>query len=204
MTGVVDLDREILMRFDDKDIFTICFSKNKYALKLCDEMFFRNLSFRKFPTVVENKPDITWKKFYLISSFLKNDCKSSMDNIIRYFKEKDKPLRVAWNSQLNKYISDLQNEKGINNILYNIIYILYMHHVLDMESCLKIIAIGKMLNKNTPKNFLDDFLINDIDAAYTRYLKNPKVIDANKVIKSQIDEIYKKEVEERCLYHLNF
>ncbi len=56
MTGITDVDREILMRFDDKELFAVCSAKNKYSLKLCDETFFKNRSFQKFGEIL--KPEI--------------------------------------------------------------------------------------------------------------------------------------------------
>lgn len=81
LSGIKDLDLEILSRFEDKELFNFCLSqsKNKYVYKLCnDENFWRRRFLNKYgkiklgkeikdiPDIVEEKdPNRSWKNFYL-------------------------------------------------------------------------------------------------------------------------------------------
>ena len=66
LSQIKDLDREILLRLEsDKELLEFC-SLSKYNLSLCDESFYRNRLFRKYPETVKDKPqDMKWKQYYL-------------------------------------------------------------------------------------------------------------------------------------------
>jgi ankyrin repeat protein len=64
-SGNKDVDRLILLKLDsDREILEICIL-NKYAKSLCNEDFFRNRVYQKFPNSVPFKTTTTWKKYYL-------------------------------------------------------------------------------------------------------------------------------------------
>ncbi len=193
MTGITDVDREILMRFNDKELFAVC-SANKYSLKLCDERFFKNRSFQKFGEIL--KPDnISWKKFYLIASFLKHDIIFSDENIKLYFAEKDYPTFIKYDSKLDKFLISLKLGED-TFMLYNAIFPLYKHDIVNMEVLLKIIIICKFLNiKDIPENFLNDLLSrDDLTGGHLPFLNSPSVKNMDENIKRNINSIYKEKL----------
>ena len=195
MTGITDVDREILMRFDDKELFAVCSAKNKYSLKLCDETFFKNRSFLKFPQI--SKPNMSWKKFYLIASFLKNEAMSSDENIKLYFAEKDYPTFIKYDSKLDKFLLSLKDGEDTTP-LYNAIRPLYKHDIVNMEVILKIIIICKFLNiKRIPENFLNDLRSrHDILGGHLPFLNSPSVKNMDENIKKNVNIIYKEKLGE--------
>ncbi len=68
-TGLKDADREILSKLEeDTDLLNAC-SVNKYAWKLCDDIFFRNRLIRKYPDAVKYNKSGKWKEYYLRTIF---------------------------------------------------------------------------------------------------------------------------------------
>lgn len=66
-SGNKDVDREILLRIKSDDILLKACSVNKYALSLCDDMFFYNRVKREYPIafqIKENKEE-NWKQYFL-------------------------------------------------------------------------------------------------------------------------------------------
>jgi hypothetical protein len=65
-TGNPDADRMILLNLESEyQILNICKS-NKYAQRLCNENFFRELMYKRYPKLVYLKKNyITWKELYL-------------------------------------------------------------------------------------------------------------------------------------------
>lgn len=65
LTKLKDTDRLILSMLSDRDLLSACLvDKNTNAL--CDETFFRNRLYEKYPNLVPFKSfDVNWKKFYL-------------------------------------------------------------------------------------------------------------------------------------------
>ena len=200
MTEIVDVDREILMRFDNKDLFEVCFSKSKYSKRLCDETFFRNLSFRKLPEAAVSKPDdMKWKKFYLISSFLKNE---TPEKIKLFFEEKDKPYFVPWDSKLYLFLDSLKTGGVIEVLLHEIIKPLLIYGMINMENALKIIIMCKILNlRETPGNFLNDYiLIANLDPPHLQYVNAQIIKDMDEDIKKNVNAIYKKELGNKLFF----
>ena len=197
MTGITDVDREILMRFDDKELLAVCFSKNIYCLKLCDETFFQNRFFQKFPEVVESKPqNMTWKKFYLVTLYLKNE---DPKNRQIFFENIDKPRFIYRDRKLSKFLASLRNGGHIEVLLYNAIYPLFMYGMIDREIALKVIIICKLLNlKETPDTFLDDFC--PLKYWELEYISSSQFIkNVNQEVKRNINNIYKNELGNRLL-----
>jgi hypothetical protein len=64
-SGIKDVDKLILHKLDDRDLLST-FLTNKYVLGLCDETFFRNRLYEKFPKTAQFKDEKTsWKNYYL-------------------------------------------------------------------------------------------------------------------------------------------
>ena len=68
LTSIKDVDLKILSELDDRELFTICNSKDVYIHRICkDENFWRNRLLKKYgPKAVELKPQgRSWKNHYL-------------------------------------------------------------------------------------------------------------------------------------------
>ena len=60
-----DVDREIMYRLNDKDLFNVMLTE-KYARGLIDEIFWMNRVLHRYPGTFKYKEaHTTWKKFYL-------------------------------------------------------------------------------------------------------------------------------------------
>ncbi len=55
LTGNKDVDREILQKLSDRDIINSCQSNTYAREKVCDETFFRNLVFDRYPETIKYK-----------------------------------------------------------------------------------------------------------------------------------------------------
>ena len=67
ITGIRDLDREILLRIDDDDTFLNMRCVNKYLCSFFNENFYERRMKYKYPQATRSKKEIvyTWKDFYL-------------------------------------------------------------------------------------------------------------------------------------------
>lgn len=65
LTKLKDTDKIILSMLDDRDLLSACLA-DKNTNSLCDETFFRNRIYEKYPNLVPFKTsDISWKNYYL-------------------------------------------------------------------------------------------------------------------------------------------
>jgi hypothetical protein len=66
LSGIKDLDREILGKIDDRELLKVC-SINKYTWNtVCDDAFLRRRLLAKYPEIEQYKSeDETWKSFFL-------------------------------------------------------------------------------------------------------------------------------------------
>ncbi len=62
LTGNKDVDRLIISYLDSKDILTVC-QTNKYIYNICNEDFFRNLVYSKYPETVKYKDYVKVKNY---------------------------------------------------------------------------------------------------------------------------------------------
>lgn len=61
-----DVDREILMRMDDKTLLNSCQLNNYYRNEVCDDQFFHRRLQQKYPDTLKDKPiDKKYKTWYL-------------------------------------------------------------------------------------------------------------------------------------------
>ena len=71
MSGIKDVDLKILMEMDDRELLTICNSKNKYFHRICkDELFWQQRYMKRFASIkkeaADHKPtNQTWRQYYL-------------------------------------------------------------------------------------------------------------------------------------------
>lgn len=196
MTGVADADREVLMKLDDRELFTICLSpKNKYSMKLCNEDFFRNRTMKFLPGYGKFKnPDISWKKFYVytrqISDFI------DANSLERFLKYKNTPLFMDMQAGfLAQFFRNLCNGQGLEEELCKIIAPLIIYEISSMEIALKVVIILQALKlKQVPKNFMQYFSpIETLGLIHLMYVNDETQIrPALKIAEQQIDEIYQR------------
>ena len=73
LTGIRDLDREIVNKLSDKDFLQMCSLNRTYSQRVCDDSYFRLRTEKGFPETVPykdytettNKKMRTWKNHYL-------------------------------------------------------------------------------------------------------------------------------------------
>ncbi len=118
----------------------------------------------------------------------------SDENIKLYFAEKDYPTFIKYDSKLDKFLLSLKD--GNTLVLYNTIFPLYKHDIVNMEVILKIIIICKFLNiKQIPENFLNDLRNrHDIRGGHLPFLNSPSVKNMDENIKRNINSIYKEKL----------
>ena len=68
LTGIRDVDREIVNNLDDKDLLQMCLVNKTYAERVCDDSYFRLRTEKGFPETVPYKDYVrvrSWKNHYL-------------------------------------------------------------------------------------------------------------------------------------------
>ena len=69
LTGIKDLDREIVNKLSDRDLLQICSLNKTYSQRVCDDSYFRLRTEKGFPETIQYKdsvnPQRTWKNHYL-------------------------------------------------------------------------------------------------------------------------------------------
>ena len=71
LTGIRDVDREIVNNLNDKDLLNMCIVNRTYAERVCDDSYFRLRTLARFPETVQYKDYINenktrnWKNHYL-------------------------------------------------------------------------------------------------------------------------------------------
>ena len=71
LTGIRDVDREIVNKLSDKDLLNMCLVNRTYSERVCDDSYFRLRTLARFPETVPYKDYInekknqTWKNHYL-------------------------------------------------------------------------------------------------------------------------------------------
>ena len=63
LTGIKDLDREILGRVDDADLLAACSVDKRMWNEVCDDNFMKRRLLQKYPGIEKYKP--SWKEFFL-------------------------------------------------------------------------------------------------------------------------------------------
>ena len=68
LTGIRDVDREILNKMSDRDFLQMCSINKTYSERVCDETYFRLRTLARFPETIHYKDYVklrTWKNHYL-------------------------------------------------------------------------------------------------------------------------------------------
>ena len=70
ITGIRDLDRELLSKISDSELFKTC-SIDKYTWNIvCDDNFLRRRMLAKYPEIEKYKRNESWKRFFCKSCSL--------------------------------------------------------------------------------------------------------------------------------------
>ena len=68
LTGIKDIDKLILSKLSDDDVFEMSNLNKTYFKRICDESFFKNITLDRYPETVPYKDSVkitTWKKHFL-------------------------------------------------------------------------------------------------------------------------------------------
>jgi hypothetical protein len=192
LTGILDVDKEIFLKLDDKELFTICITPtNRYIRKICDENFFMNRSIKSFPEISKNKDiNLSWKKFYVFVRLL--ELFGNSNQIQRFLQYKNKPSFIRGN-KLEKFLQEL-NTTGIRKEIYEIIAPLLSYRLTSMITILRIIIIIKSLNLGeTPDDFMNYIATNEnLDNDHLQYVNNDQIKAMTKNMEENIEIIYNK------------
>ena len=66
LTGIRDVDREILNKLDDREFLHLCSLNQTYYINVCDDNYFKRRTEARYPETIFYKREKTnWKKHYL-------------------------------------------------------------------------------------------------------------------------------------------
>ena len=65
LTGIRDLDREIVNKLSDKDLLQMCLLNKTYSERVCDDSYFQLRTENGFPETIQYKENKSWKNHYL-------------------------------------------------------------------------------------------------------------------------------------------
>ena len=70
LTGLKDVDREVLKHISDKELLNVCYIDRRMWNQVCDDAFLRRRLLSKYPEIEKYKRDgETWKQFFLRSIY---------------------------------------------------------------------------------------------------------------------------------------
>ncbi len=113
LTGNKDVDRIIFNNLSDKDILEV-YKINKYTYsKVCDEIFFRNLVYERYPGTVKYKDYVkisTWKSYFITNVYYVDKLKN-----YKYDHERHKKFEMCPELE---YLARKASQKPEDNKLY--------------------------------------------------------------------------------------
>jgi hypothetical protein len=120
LSGIRDVDREILGKLDDKDLLKVC-SIDKYTWNtVCDDSFLKRRLLTKYPEIEEQKKKSeTWKQFFLRAVHYialmkeKFDYNYTFGNFVRQYELLKTYKRNENNIGLLLYISSANGELAL-------------------------------------------------------------------------------------------
>ena len=107
LSGLKDIDREILKHIDDTELLNVCTINRKFWYEICDDNFIRR-RLMKYPDVekYKNSGD-SWKQFFLTVVYYVSRMKESKEYKSGNFKNQ---------YHLTKHYPGFSNEKGLDGI----------------------------------------------------------------------------------------
>ncbi len=94
-TGYKDVDRKILSELPDRDLLLACQTNDYTHNKVCDETFFRNLVYNRYPETIKYKDYVKirdWKNFYLSVIYYIDKLEKEYNFIYSEEKKKNKDI----------------------------------------------------------------------------------------------------------------
>ncbi len=94
LTGIKDVDREILSHLPDKELLTVCTIDKRFWNEVCDDDFLKR-RLRKYPGIEKYKGEESWKKFFLRLVYYMGKMKEDFKFEYRYgdFKQQHELLK---------------------------------------------------------------------------------------------------------------
>ncbi len=92
LSGILDVDRLIISYLPDKHIINICQGNKYFHRKVCNDTFFCNLVYQRYPETIKYKDWVKvrdWKNFYL--------------SIIYYVDKLEKECKFNYNCEVKEY-----------------------------------------------------------------------------------------------------
>jgi hypothetical protein len=106
ITGLKDTDRLILLSLNDMDLLSAC-QVNKSTNSLCDDEFFKQRLYSRYPQLFPLKPnDINWRNYYLTSI-------SYIDRLLRDFNFNYSKESTGTPEEYYRFLNELK-DIGIN------------------------------------------------------------------------------------------
>ena len=66
LTGIKDLDREILSKLPDEELLQVCIVNKRFWNDVCDDNFLRRRLSSKYPRIDQYKSFESWKQFFFL------------------------------------------------------------------------------------------------------------------------------------------
>lgn len=123
LSGIRDIDREILSKLDDRELLKVCsIDKNTWG-DVCDDDFLKRRLLSKYPNIDSNKTEESWKQFFLKAIYYIDKLKEEFNyeytygdfvkqyNILKKIYEKEIDINGTMKNLLVQ--SALQNEMAL-------------------------------------------------------------------------------------------
>lgn len=124
LTGVKDIDLEIMNNLDDRSLLTLCKVSNRYIHELCNnEAFWRNRFIKIFGQKAgKYKPeDRTWKRHYLTVIMYLDELNRELEDPFEFFTWIDGQIgREDFYTEVNKTIKKQDEKHQIGYWLFNL------------------------------------------------------------------------------------
>lgn len=79
-TGIKDVDREILMKLDDKSLLEACIINKYMRTEVCNDSFLIKRMLKNYPGAIKYKPhDKSWRKYFLETIYFTDKMKNEFD-----------------------------------------------------------------------------------------------------------------------------
>jgi hypothetical protein len=134
LSGIRDIDREILSKLDDRELLKVC-SIDKYTwTSVCDDNFLKRRLLSKYPNIDSNKGGESWKQFFLKAIYYIDKLKEEFNYSYTYgdFTKQYNILEKIYEEQLPRVEIDL------NYVMKNLLVQSVLQNELALvEFCLK-------------------------------------------------------------------
>jgi hypothetical protein len=122
LSGIKDVDREILSKLDDKELLKTC-SINKYTWeKVCDDAFLKTRLTKNYPNIEQYKLETeTWKRFFLRAIHIISKLKEDYDFIYTFGDfEKQWWLFNNYFSDIDEFLEKSSKKGELDLVIYSL------------------------------------------------------------------------------------